>query len=152
MKNFCLNYIIPYGMWLVFFVLGVEFVFISHQGFLALLYIFFSQGNAYLTMAGQLLDKMYFLVAGVGLIILVIMVIDYFEKGVEKKLLTVRIARVMGLELLFLFGAHFLLISLGLLRSMSAVQIMLIVAEFLGGIGLLWARKKISGKRKALQN
>jgi hypothetical protein len=139
-------------MWLVFFGLGVAFVLISHQGFLALLYIFFSQGNAYLTMAGQLLDKLYFLVAGVGLMILVVKVVDYFEKGVEKKLLTARIAWVMGLELLFLFGAHLLLISLGLLSSMSALQIVLIIAEFLGGIGLLWVRKKILGKHKALQN
>lgn len=145
MKKIWIHYLIAYLMWFIFFLLGVLFLLVSRQGVLGILGNY-SRGNLQRIMEAQLIDKAYLLVVGLALLILMIVVEDYFKKGAQKGLLAVRIPKVMGLEILFLFGAHLLLVILGLLGTLSGLQLLLMAIEFLGGVCLLWFGVKPRGK------
>ncbi len=150
MKNSWINYIIAYAMWMVFTLVGFVFLLISRQDILGILYNN-SHENYLRTMQAQLIDKVYLLVVGLAIFVLSIFVEEYFKKGVKKGILLIRVSKVMGLETLFLFVAHLMLVVLGLIGAVSGLQILLMAIEFLIGAGLFWIGIRPRVKPKTIQ-
>lgn len=128
-------------MWAVFIGLGLLFVIVSRSSLADLLRLYYAQDNFQRGMQVQLIDRVYFLVSAFILLILMIVVEEYFKNGARKNKLAQRIARVFGFEIFFIFLAN---VTTAYLMGFSSLVILALILEFLISCGLLWFGYKIS--------
>jgi hypothetical protein len=140
MKKIWVNYAIAYGMWVVFILLGVVYLIVSRSSLMGLLSTYYIQGHFQRGKEADLINQAYFLVFSLILLILTIVVEEYFKNGARKNRLPQRIARVMGIEMIFIFGAS---LAAAVLSGFSALVILVLVLELLLGLSLIWLGYKI---------
>lgn len=135
MKKPWMSILLAYGMWVIFILLGVLFLVVSRNSLSTYLSMYYIQGNFQHGKEAAFINQAYFLVAALILIILMILVEEYFKNGARKGLLTRRIARVMGLQVLFIFGAS---TAGAVMLGFSPLIILVSAAELALGLFLVW--------------
>ncbi|HEY9075279.1 MAG TPA: hypothetical protein VIO61_01960 [Anaerolineaceae bacterium] len=135
MKTKWVQTILAFGMWLVFFVLGVVFLIVSRTSLINLLYLYYAQGKFQRMKEVQFLNPAYFLVVGIALLIAMIVVEEYFRGGVKKNDLLVRFCRVVGPELGFVFLAT---LGAAFLAGFGFEMIALMFLEVAAGAVMIW--------------
>ena len=102
--------------------------------------------NLYLTIMGVLsvqpwsasgIDKITFLFLGIVWLVLTIFSEDYYRTSISKNRLWKSFSLITGIQLLFLFAAHFLPFLLVGVRSFTWMSYILFAGELGGGLVLL---------------
>ena len=111
-KRRWVHFIPAYLGWVVVMALGVWFMLISRNSFLGVLSAVYIRDSIQRAWQVRFLDKVYFIAAGMLWTILAVITEAYFRKGAGRPGLGQRIAKVVGIELLLIFGADLLLLIL----------------------------------------
>lgn len=135
MKKPVASYIFAYLMWAVFIGLGVIFIIISRNSLGSYLSRYYTGGNFQRGMEAQMIDRVYFLVLAFALLILYIVVEEYFRNGVANHTLGRRLARVFGFQLLFFFLAN---AAAAYLAGFSILIVAALILEIAISALLLW--------------
>jgi len=106
------DYIPAYLGWAVVSVLGVWFMLISRSSFLGVLSAVYVRDSIQRAWQVRFLDKVYFIALGLLWTAVVIITEAYFRKGAGRPGLGQRIAKIVGIELLLIFGADVVLLIL----------------------------------------
>jgi len=106
------RYVAAYLVWVVLLVLGLWLVFLSREGFLAALTVFYVRGSTWRGWQVGFYDKAYTIGAGSLWLVFMVVTEEYLRTGVERRDLLRRVARVAGAELLLLFVADLSLLLL----------------------------------------
>jgi hypothetical protein len=136
--------LIAYGMWAVFIFLGIIFLVVSRNSLSSYLDAYYIQGIFQRGKEAQFINQAYFFVFGMALLILMIVVEEYFKNGARKNKLARRIARVMGIEMLFIFAASAANMAL---MGYSLLLTLVLVAELALAALLIWFGFKIPRKQ-----
>ena len=89
-------------------------------------------------MQANLVDRAYLMIVGFLWLVLMILVEEYFRRGVQNGRLLVRIGRVLGPEVLLLAAVQVGYILLGGIETLSWISGGLLALEFLIGLALTW--------------
>ena len=106
------DYIPAYLAWAVVAALGVWFMLISRNSFLGVLSAVYVRDSIQRAWQVRFLDKVYFIAVGLLWTIVVVITEAYFRRGAGRPDLGQRIAKVLGIELLLIFGADVVLLIL----------------------------------------
>jgi hypothetical protein len=106
------DYIPAYLAWAVVAALGVWFMLISRNSFLGVLSAVYVKDSIQRAWQVRFLDKVYFIAVGLLWTIVVVITEAYFRRGAGRPDLGQRIAKVVGIELLLIFGADVVLLIL----------------------------------------
>lgn len=149
MKKIWIKYIIAYGMWIVFTLVGILFIIMSRTSLLGLLNLYYvpkeTMGQFQRGMEAQFLDKAYLLVVALTVLILVIVVEEYFKHGVQRGDLAKRIFKVFGPEMLCIFAAS---LASAFLVGFSPLIWLALIAELVAGIIMVYLGIKLPGAKK----
>jgi len=149
MKKLWVKYVIAYGMWIVFTLAGIWFVIFSRNSFIGLLNLYYVQeeglGKFQRGMEVQFLDKVYLLVVAFAVLILMIVVEEYFKRGAQRGDLAKRIFMVFGREMLFIFAAS---LASAFLLGFSPLIWLLLAGEFLASIIMIYLGIKLPAAKK----
>jgi hypothetical protein len=129
--NIPLN-ILFYLLWLITVALGILILFISRSVVMTAIALLIE--NFWLH---RILDKGAFVFAGIGILVVVGWSEYYLRKGMRNKKLLKNFLRVLGIEVLFIFGSHiFRDIVIGF-QGIGLEGFVLTAAELLVGLGAL---------------
>jgi hypothetical protein len=106
------DYIPAYLGWAVVAALGVWFMLISRNSFLGVMSAVYVRDSIQRAWQVRFLDKVYFIAVGMLWTIVAVITEAYFRKGAGRPGLGQRIAKVIGIELLLIFGADVILLIL----------------------------------------
>ncbi|MCD6284316.1 MAG: hypothetical protein J7M39_00190 [Anaerolineae bacterium] len=106
------DYIPAYLGWAVVAALGVWLMLISRNSFLGVLSAVYVRDSIQRAWQVRFLDKVYFIAVGMLWTIVAVITEAYFRRGAGRPGLGQRIAKVVGIELLLIFGADLLLLIL----------------------------------------
>lgn len=138
------DFIPAYLGWAVVTALGVWFMLISRNSFLGVLSAVYVRDSIQRAWQVRFLDKVYFIGVGILWTIVVVSTEAYFWKGAGHPGLVKRIAKIIGIELLLIFGADFVLSILqGLSVSMWSRWLIVIGELALGIAATLFARRSV---------
>ncbi len=104
MKKSWLNTLAAYGAWAVFILLGIFFLITSRNSLGSYLDVYYENSFQRIKEA-NFINQVFFLIGGLILIVVMIVVEEYFKNGAHKGLLLKRSARVFGVEILFIGAA-----------------------------------------------
>lgn len=141
MKINWLKYGFAYAMWMVFIGLGAFFLVVSRSSLMSLLRLYYAQDNYQRGKEATFIDQAYFLITAMILVILMVVVEEYFKNGAKKNKLARRLARVFGIEFFFVFLAS---VASVYLIGFSTLVTAELVFLFLLSCVLLWFGYKIS--------
>jgi len=105
MKMQWIKFGFAYILWAVFIALGLLILVVSRTSLTTFLRLNYSLNNFQRGKQVELIDQAYFLIMGLILVVLMIVVEEYFKNGARKNVLTRRLARVFGIEIFFFFLA-----------------------------------------------
>lgn len=140
-----IQYLIAYTTWIIFIALGTLTIFLGRSGVTGLLTLYYVQEKFQRRMEVQFIDRVILLVPAFGLLIAFIVVEQYFRHGVQRGTIFRRILRVMGIEILGLFGAHLAYVAL---TSFPPEGILALVIEFIVGAGMVVVSSRMPDKPK----
>jgi len=130
-----LNNVIAFGMWIIDMALAFWLCYIGRSAYLGIFALSYEKrGWSYGKLVG-FLDKAFIIVLGVGWLIFMIIVEEYFRLGALKGDLLKRFARVTGPVLLGLFVVDLILFWLGGISSGNWFRWLILAGEL--GIGLV---------------
>lgn len=98
-------YVIAYLLWIVAMILGVAFLLIGMNGIPQLLAPFFSATEFNVRFMAGFINRIFLIVAGTGILIIIVAVESFFRHGAQSGTLWQRAARVFGPLLLLVFVA-----------------------------------------------
>ncbi|MBN1873116.1 MAG: hypothetical protein JXA33_02725 [Anaerolineae bacterium] len=134
-KLIWLNYILAYTMWIVVILLGLWFLYISRTALLSVLTIFYAKDSALRSLQVPFVDRIYSLIVGLLLSVLITVTEIRFRQGVRESQLLKRFAQVFGPELLLIFVADLILLLIQGVVTISWSRWLLLAVELLAGIG-----------------
>ncbi|MDO8970632.1 MAG: hypothetical protein Q7U74_08090 [Saprospiraceae bacterium] len=143
MEKLWVKYLIAYGMWAVFILLGVLFLVVSRNSLSEYLNSYYIQDSFQRGKEAQLINQAYFLVFGIILFILTIVVEEYFKIGARKDQLTRRIAWVIGIEILVICAVS---LANAVMLGFSTLVTLALVIELAMGVFLVWFGFKVQKK------
>jgi hypothetical protein len=132
-----INYVLAYIFWAFDFSLALLLFFRFRTLILDLLLVFGDPTNWAYTQRINAIDRFLVVVLGIGWLIFMIVVEEYFRTGVPEELLLKRFARVTAPVLLILFVNDLLLVILQGVNKAGWLQWLALVVELGAGIGLL---------------
>jgi hypothetical protein len=132
-----INALLAYLIWILFLVLGVWFIIISRDGFLGAMSTFYVKTNLARSLQMRFIDRILVLALGLCWMTCMIVVEQYLRNGIKSNDLTVRIARVMGPEMLLIFAADLFLMWLQGASGSSWLRWFILAAELAVGILLV---------------
>ena len=147
-KNW-IKYILAYGLWMVFTLVGILFLMVSRNSLIGLLEIYYVRGNFQRGMEVQFLDKAYLLVVAFAILIIMIVVEEYFKHGAQRGDLAKRIFKVFGFEILFMFFAS---LASGILVGFNSLIWLLLVGEFVASIAMIYFGIKLPAAKKKIKS
>jgi len=103
--------------------------------------MYYIQGRLSRRYATALADRAFVLITGVIWVILMVVVEEYFRRGVQKGDLYRRIGRVFAPILFFVLVADLALAFLIGFENVHWLRLLLLVVELLTGIGFFWLSK-----------
>lgn len=98
-------YVVAYVLWIVSMLLGVVFLLIGMNGIPQLLAPLFSATEFNERFMAGFINRIFLVVAGIGILIIIVAVESYFRHGVQSNTLWQRAARVFGPLMLLVFVA-----------------------------------------------
>lgn len=98
-------YVMAYLLWVVAMLLGVAFLLIGMNGIPQLLAPFFSATEFNERFMAGFINRIFLVVSGIGILIIIVAVESYFRHGAQSNTLWQRAARVFGPLLLLIFVA-----------------------------------------------
>jgi len=128
------DFIPAYLGWAVVAVLGVWFMMISRNSFLGVMSAVYVRDSIQRAWQVRFLDKVYFIAVGMLWTIVAVITEAYFRKGAGRPDLGQRIAKVVGIELLLIFGADVVLLILQGLNVGMWQRWLIVIAELALGI------------------
>lgn len=105
-------YLLAYAMWVVAMLLGMLFMLLGVNGIPQLLALQTGVGELGIRMQAIFYQRMFLIFAGIGILIIIVAVENYFRHGAQSNTLWQRIARVFGPELLLIFFADLAQVAL----------------------------------------
>ena len=139
-----LKYVATYLLWLVNLLFGLWFAFISRNTWLSAFQLWYVQGSPTRQYRANLLDKVFILILGFTWLVLMIVYESYFRKGVEKRDLFRRFAKVTGPTVLAIFVVDaFLALIQGLAIVGSLRFVILLIELFLGLLLIRYGWRKV---------
>ncbi len=135
--------VLVYGLWFVFTALGILFLILSWYGFTAILNLYLVPPSLDAPNQVAFLNRAYFLLVGIVLLVMVIVVEEYFKKGIATGTLAKRVSLVFGVEFLCLFVS--ILISL-LIFGFSPILFGILALLLACGIAMVWLSRRIQVK------
>ena len=149
MRKLWVKYLIAYGMWIVFTLAGIYFVIISRTSLVGFLDLYFVPKEVLGTFQrgkeAQFIDKAYLLVASFIVLILMIVVEEYFKHGARRGDLAKRLCRVFGREMLFIFAAS---LASAFLVGFSPLIWLALFAELIASIVMIYFGAKLPGAKR----
>jgi hypothetical protein len=137
------KYLIAYGMWAVFILLGILFLVVSRNSLGEYLNSYYIQGNFQHGKEAQFINQAYFLIISIVLLIVVIVVEEYFKNGARKDKLASRVARVIGIEILVICAVS---TANAFMLGFSPLILLMLVGELALGAALVWFGFKVQKK------
>lgn len=135
MKMQWIKYGLAYILWAVFIALGLLILIVSRTSLTTYLRLNYALNNFQRGKQVELIDQYFFLVAGLILVVVMIVVEEYFKNGARKNILGRRVARVFGIEIFFFMLAS---IASAYLIGFSTLVTVELVFLFLLSCVLLW--------------
>ena len=137
--------IIKYGsayvMWIVDLALALWLAYLCKEGFVAILTLFYKEGNfAYLN-ASNFADRVFTIMLGLSWLIFMIIIEAYFRAGVLKDDLLKRFAAVTGPMLLCIFMVDLILFWIQGVSVRAWLRWLILAAELGIGMALLVSAK-----------
>ena len=145
MNKLWVKYIIAYTLWMVFTIVGLLFLMVSRNSLVGLFNLYYVQDKFQRRMEIQFLDKIYLMVVAFAILILMIIVEEYFKHGAQRGDLLKRICKVFGIEILFMFAAS---MASAYLVGFSGLVWLLLAVELAVSIGLTYLGIKLPAARK----
>ena len=136
-----IKYVGAYGMWIADLGLALWLAYLCKEGFVAILALFYKEGNfAYLN-ASNFADKVFTIMLGLSWLIFMIIIEAYFRVGVLKDDLLKRFATVTGPVLLCIFIVDLILFWLQGVSVRAWLRWLTLAAELGIGMALLVSAK-----------
>ena len=132
-----IKYVSAYFMWTADLGLTFWLIFISRTVFLDISALFYKEGAWVYSRRVDLADKVFSLILGLGWLVFMIVVEEYFRAGVLRDDLLKRFARVTGPILLGIFGVDLILFWLQGVGGGAWFRWFILAAELGIGIALL---------------
>ena len=132
-----INYVLAYIFWVFDFCLALLLFFRFRTLILDLLLTLGDPTNWAYTQRINAIDRFLVVVLGIGWLVFMIVVEEYFRTGVPQGLLLKRFARITAPVLLILFANDLLLVIVQGISKTGWLQWLALVVELGAGIGLL---------------
>jgi hypothetical protein len=142
-----LKYATSYLMWIIDLAIAFWFIIIARNDLTNFLALFYKKGNLTYGHMVDFTDKVFSITLGLGWLALMIVVEEYYRKGVEKGDLRKRFARVTGPLVIAVFVADLITFWLGGIGSASFIRWLILAAELGIGIALI-----VEGRQKLISN
>ena len=129
-----IKYMGAYGMWIADLVLALWLAYLCREGSVAVLALFYKEGNfAYLN-ASKFADRVFTIILGLSWLVFMIIIEAYFRAGVLKDDLLKRFAAVTGPVLLCIFSVDLILFWIQGVSAGAWLRWLILAAEL--GIGM----------------
>ncbi|MEJ5311073.1 MAG: hypothetical protein WHX52_15020 [Anaerolineae bacterium] len=144
-KKHWLSYVVFYLLWTVLIALGFWFLILSREAFLtgAAYYAGDSFTRGWQT---RFFDKVFFLSAGIAVLVFFYGTEGYLRAGIEKHDLLRRFFKAAGWMLLVIFVTDFILLALQQFAGGVWLRWVILAAELGLGVALSWAGRRKPAK------
>ena len=130
-------------MWIIDLGLAAWFAFITRTVLFAVPAVLFHPGNFQFPKRAEVMDKVFTLLLGIGLLTFLVITQEYYQKGVQKGNLIERFARITGPIFLGIFIVDSILFYMQGFELTNWYRLLIILAELVFGILLvMYSRKK----------
>ena len=130
-------------MWIIDLGLAGWFAFITRTVLFAVPPLLFHPGNFQFPKRAEVMDKVFTLLLGIGLLTFLVITQEYYQKGVQKGNLIERFARITGPIFLGIFIVDSILFYMQGFELTNWYRLLIILAELVFGILLvMYSRKK----------
>ena len=136
------KYVLTYCLWLINFGLAAWLAFITRTVLFAVPTLFFHPGNFQFPQRAEVMDTVFTILLGIGLLTILVITQEYYLKGAEKGDLIERFARVTGPIFLGIFLVDSILFYMQGLDSSNWYRLLIILAELVAGILLIISSRK----------
>jgi hypothetical protein len=142
-----LKYASSYLMWIINLAIAFWFMLIARSDLTNFLSLFAKSGDLTYGHQVDFIDKAFSITMGIAWLALMIIVEEYYRKGVEKGDLRKRFARITGPLVIAVFVADLIALWLGGITSGNFIRWLILAAELGIGIALI-----IEGRQKLISN
>lgn len=132
-----LKFIISYSTWILNLGLAFWLFYISRTTLLGILALFYEKGEWAYSKAVDFTDKVFTIVLILAWVVFMVIVEEYFRKGVHKGLFMQRAARVTGIILLSLFTVDLILLWLQGISAANSLRWLVLALELGVGTALI---------------
>ena len=137
------KYVLTYSLWIINFGLAAWLAFITRTVLFAVPSLLFHPGNFQFPKRAEVMDKVFTLLLGIGLLAFLVITQEYYHKGVQKVDLLARFARINGPLFLGIFIVDSILFYLQGFDLNNWYRLLIILAELALGILLvIYSRKQ----------
>jgi hypothetical protein len=142
MRNF-FKYVLTFGLWIIDFGLAAWLAFITRTVLFAVPSLFFHPGNFQFPQRAEVMDKVFTLLLGIGLLAFLVITQEYYLKGVQQGDLIERFARITGPIFIGIFIVDSILFYMQGIDLNNWYRLLIILAELVLGILLvIYSRKE----------
>lgn len=142
-----IKYVIAYSMWFADLGLALWLAYLSRAALLAILALFYKQGDFQSAKMIDLMDRIFTVVIGLGWLIFSIFTEEYYRAGALKESVLKRFARVTGPILLCIFIVDLIIFWIQGISANDWLRWLILTAEL--GIGLalfLYGKQRLASK------
>lgn len=142
-----IKYIIAYSMWIANLGLAFWLTYISRTALLAVLALFYNQGDFQYTKTIDLVDRIFTVIIGLGWLVFSIFTEEYYRTGALKEDFLKRFARVTGPIFLCIFIVDLIIFWIQGISANDWLRWLILTAEL--GIGLalyVYGKQKLPSK------
>ena len=131
------KYAAAYAAWIIAFFLWLWFLLVSWETVKGLM-LYFMGSSFQATKTQQFLERAYVFVIGIAWLAIMIVTESYFRHGIKKGDLARRVGRFMGVEVILIFIADFILAMLLGLNLIPWSRWLILLLELVAASGLIW--------------
>jgi len=133
---------VAYLAWIVSLLLWLWFLLLGRNSLLAILGTYYVRGGLQRRFEAQFAERAFVFTIGIIWVILMVVVEEYFRRGIKKGDLLRRIGRVFAPIILLIFIADFALAFVVGLGTLSWLRWVLLFIELFFGMAMAWLGKK----------
>ena len=141
MQNF-FKYVLTYSLWIIDFGLAAWLAFITRTVLFSVPAVFFHPGNFQFPNRAEVMDTVFTILLGIGLLSFLVITQEYYLKGVKNGDLIERFARITGPVFLGIFIVDSILIYLQGFDLNNWYRLLIIMVELIIGLILIIYSRK----------
>ena len=142
LKKRWFGYISAYFFWAVSLALLTWFLILARNTLPAWVEVAISNNPTLARQLAVILDKVLILVGGIGWLVFLIVIEQYFRKGIARGKLWVRIARVLGILLILIFLVDGSQVLLSQILITMWTNWLILLLELALGVGLIYLSRR----------